>query len=53
MDPSDLVFVDESGAGTRLVRTHGRAPRDALRDAMAAVTAENAQAWFQHVGYPL
>lgn len=26
VDPADLVFVDESGADTRLVRTHGRAP---------------------------
>jgi putative transposase len=26
VDPSNLVFVGESGADTRLVRTHGRAP---------------------------
>lgn len=27
LDPAKLVFVDETGANTKMIRTHGRAPR--------------------------
>jgi hypothetical protein len=27
LDPSKLVFIDETGANTKMVRSHGRSPR--------------------------